>query len=559
MNLLLKKILFVLAIALFFSSDLKAQLYIDWQQCYGGLEFDEPAGFATTNDGFIIEGWSDLGSGMISCGTQGINGTWTIRINENLNIVNQECNQDCRYHGIFNAKDNDNEYYYFGKKGFPATGNAGLAIMRGDGELNVIWERLLGCEDHFLPYSLSGVATDDGGIVCTAIHGEWACGDVSQYYGSSDIWVVKLDKNGNLEWETTIGTDGSEGDATIATAKDGGLYIVCDADNQFVSGSIESCVHSGGYVDGILVKMNANGEVEWNRCYGGNKNDSFSNVIELPDGYLLGGISSSSDGDLQGAGYHPGHWYGQPHMPLTSDIWLLRTDLDGNVLWSKCYGGTKDEQIVKVFLNEDGGFTVFGTTMSLDGDSQSANNLKPAWNLEIGNKLWVFRTDSNGNLLWERAIGTQTESHEYLEDVIKHSDREYTILGQADSSGGEMPCGDYDCTNDTAYLMNSYSNYWVLHVTDTVDYTTLQVLEQLLPHEKTVQVYPNPCNSTVRIVLPKKASIEKVQIYNAIGQLVNTGKGENEINVKDLAEGVYLLRITDEKGINYTERIIITR
>jgi hypothetical protein len=559
MNLLLKKILFVLAIALFFSSDLKAQLYIDWQQCYGGLEFDEPAGFATTNDGFIIEGWSDLGSGMISCGTQGINGTWTIRIDENLNIVNQECNQDCRYHGIFNAKDNDNEYYYFGKKGFPATGNAGLAIMRGDGELNVIWERLLGCEDHFLPYSLSGVATDDGGIVCTAIHGEWACGDVSQYYGSSDIWVVKLDKNGNLEWETTIGTDGSEGDATIATAKDGGLYIVCDADNQFVSGSIESCVHSGGYVDGILVKMNANGEVEWNRCYGGNKNDSFSNVIELPDGYLLGGISSSSDGDLQGAGYHPGHWYGQPHMPLTSDIWLLRTDLDGNVLWSKCYGGTKDEQIVKVFLNEDGGFTVFGTTMSLDGDSQSANNLKPAWNLEIGNKLWVFRTDSNGNLLWERAIGTQTESHEYLEDVIKHSDREYTILGQADSSGGEMPCGDYDCTNDTAYLMNSYSNYWVLHVTDTVDYTTLQVLEQLLPHEKTVQVYPNPCNSTVRIVLPKKASIEKVQIYNAIGQLVNTGKGENEINVKDLAEGVYLLRITDEKGINYTERIIITR
>ena len=559
MNLLLKKILFVLAIALFFSSDLKAQLYIDWQQCYGGLGIDEPAGFASTNDGFIIEGWSELGSGMISCGTQGIKGTWTIRIDENLNIVNQDCNQDCRYHGIFNAKDNDSEFYYFGKKGFPSTGNAGLAIMRGDGELNVIWERLLGCEDHFFPYSLSGVATDDGGIVCTAIHGEWACGDVSQYYGSSDIWVVKLDKNGNLEWETTIGTDGSEGDATIATAKDGGLYIVCDADNQFVSGSIESCVHSGGYVDGILVKMNANGEVEWNRCYGGNKNDSFSNVIELPDGYLFGGHSSSSDGDLQSAGYHPGHWYGQSWMPLTSDIWLLRTDLDGNVLWSKCYGGTKDEQIVKVFLNEDGGFTVFGTAMSLDGDSQSANNLKPAWNLEIGNKLWVFRTDSNGNLLWERAIGTQTESHEYLEDVIKHSDREYTILGQADSSGGEMPCGDYDCTNDTAYLMNSYSNYWVLHVTDTVDYTTLQVPERPQSQEETIQVYPNPCNSTVRIVLPKKASIDKVQIYNAIGQLVNTGKQENEINVKDLPEGVYLLRITDEKGINYTERIIITK
>ena len=547
------RILTLLALLLVAGGTMKAQLRIDWQQCYGGLEFDEPAGFASTNDGFIIEGWSDLGSGMISCGTQGINGTWTIRIDENLNIVNQECNQDCRYHGIFNAKDNDNEYYYFGKKGFPATGNAGLAIMRGDGELNVIWERLLGCEDHFLPYSLSGVATDDGGIVCTAIHGEWACGDVSQYYGSSDIWVVKLDKNGNLEWETTIGTDGSEGDATIATAKDGGLYIVCDADNQFVSGSIESCVHSGGYVDGILVKMNANGEVEWNRCYGGNKNDSFSNVIELPDGYLFGGHSSSLDGDLQGAGYHPGHWYGQSWMPLTSDIWLLRTDLDGNVLWSKCYGGTKDEQIVKVFLTEDGGFTVFGTTMSLDGDSQSANNLKPAWNLEIGNKLWVFRTDSNGNLLWERAIGTQTESYEYLEDVIKHSDREYTILGQADSSGGEMPCGDYDCTNDTAYLMNSYSNYWVLHVTDTVDYTTWQVPEWPRPLDEAILVYPNPTNGTVTI---GGLGVTEVKVYNVLGQLVKTVQGTNEINISNLKQGVYFVSIITENKERFIRKIV---
>ena len=553
MNMKATRIYTLLALLLVAGGTMKAQLRIDWQQCYGGLGIDEPAGFATTNNGFIIEGWSELGSGMVSCGTQGIKGTWTIRIDENLNIVNQECNQDCRYHGIFNAKDNDSEFYYFGKKGFPATGNAGLAIMRGDGELNVIWERLLGCEDHFFPYSLSGVATDDGGVVCTAIHGEWACGDVSQYYGSSDIWVVKLDKNGNLEWETTIGTDGSEGDATIATAKDGGLYIVCDADNQFVSGSIESCVHSGGYVDGILVKMNTNGEVEWNRCYGGNKNDSFSNVIELPDGYLFGGHSSSSDGDLQGAGYHPGHWYGQPHMPLTSDIWLLRTDLDGNVLWSKCYGGTKDEQIVKVFLTEDGGFTVFGTTMSLDGDSQSANNLKPAWNLEIGNKLWVFRTDSNGNLLWERAIGTQTESHEYLEDVIKHNDREYMLLAECGSSGGEMPCGDYNCTNDTAYLMNSYSNYWVLHVTDTVDYTTLQVPEWPRPLDEAILVYPNPTNGTVTI---GGLGVAEVKVYNVLGQLVKTVQGTNEINISNLKQGVYFVSIITENKERFIRKIV---
>ena len=243
-------------------------------------------------------------------------------------------------------------------------------------------------------------------------------------------------------------------------------------------------------------------------------------------------------------------------MPLTSDIWLLRTDLDGNVLWSKCYGGTKDEQIVKVFLNEDGGYTAFGTTMSLDGDSQSANNLKPAWNLEIGNKLWVFRTDSNGNLLWERAIGTQTESHEYLADVIKQNDREYVLLAECGSSGGEMPCGDYNCTNDTAYLMNSYNNYWVLHVTDTVDYTTLQVPEWPQPQqEETVQVYPNPTNNKVWIVLPEDALVDEVKVYNVFGQVVRTERETNDIDLSGLVEGVYLLRIMDAEGKVYTNRI----
>ena len=524
------RILTLFVLLLVTGGTMKAQLRIDWQQCYGGLGFDEPASFLPKDKGYIILGVSDLGSGMIACGDQGSTGAWVIEINENHEIVNQDCFQG--YHGILKAKDMDG-YYFYGKKVFPSTGNSGILAVRTDDNLNIIWERTLGCEEHYFPYSVHGVATDDGGIVCTTGKGFWACGDASQFFGSTDFWVVKLDKNGELEWETTLGTSGDEMDDRVAIAEDGGLYVFGDAANQSGNGSIESCARPGGYADGILVKMNANGEVEWNRCNGGNKHDSFSNVIELPDGYLFGGHSSSSDGDLQGAGYHPGHWYGQSWMPLTSDIWLLRTDLDGNVLWSKCYGGTKDEQIVKVFLNEDGGFTVFGTAMSLDGDSQSANNLKPAWNLEIGNKLWVFRTDSNGNLLWERAIGTQTESHEYLKDVIKHNDREYMLLAECGSSGGEMPCGDYNCTNDTAYLMNSYSNYWVLHVTDTVDYATLQVPERPQPQEETAQVYPNPTNNKVWIVLPEDVLVDEIRVYNIFGQVVKSVYGTNEVSVSD--------------------------
>ena len=191
--------------------------------------------------------------------------------------------------------------------------------------------------------------------------------------------------------------------------------------------------------------------------------------------------------------------------------------------------------------------------MSLDGDSQSANNLKPAWNLEIGNKLWVFRTDSNGNLLWERAIGTQTESHEYLADVIKQNDREYVLLAECGSSGGEMPCGDYNCTNDTAYLMNSYNNYWVLHVTDTVDYTTLQVPVRLLPEERAIFVYPNPANGKVTI---EGVEAEEVWVYNALGQLVKRVRNSNEVSLEGLVQGVYLVRIRDKEGGIFMEKVM---
>jgi hypothetical protein len=118
-----------------------------------------------------------------------------------------------------------------------------------------------------------------------------------------------------------------------------------------------------------------------------------------------------------------------------------------------------------------------------------------------------------------------------------------------------MPCGDYDCTNDTAYLMNSYSNYWVLHVTDTVDYTTLQVPERPQPQEETVQVYPNPTNNKVWIVLPEDALVEEVKVYNVFGQVVKTVRGTNEIDLSGLVKGVYLLRIMDAEGKVYTNRI----
>ena len=103
-------------------------------------------------------------------------------------------------------------------------------------------------------------------------------------------------------------------------------------------------------------------------------------------------------------------------------------------------------------------------------------------------------------------------------------------------------------------VVGSQDNYWVFHLTDIYDYDGIE--EQEGWNENGVGVYPNPSKDLVRIY---GVEATEVQVYNVLGQMVKKIRETNEISVTDLVEGIYLLRITDEKGINYTERIIITK
>ena len=88
-----------------------------------------------------------------------------------------------------------------------------------------------------------------------------------------------------------------------------------------------------------------------------------------------------------------------------------------------------------------------------------------------------------------------------------------------------------------------------------MDYTTLQVPERPQPQEETVQVYPNPSNNKVWIVLPQEALAEEVKVYNALGQLVKTVQGTNEINISDLERGVYFVSIVTENKERFMRKI----
>ena len=183
---------------------------------------------------------------------------------------------------------------------------------------------------------------------------------------------------------------------------------------------------------------------------------------------------------------------------------------------------------------------------------QSAMQLYPAPGYEAGpQKPWIFRTDAEGNLLWERVMGADVASTQYYADAVQVGDKEFVFLCQDALYPPPYPYGDINCPN---VVVGSQDNYWVFHLTDIFDYDSIE--EQVGWSGDGVGVYPNPSKDLVWIY---GVEATEVRVYNVLGQLVKTAQATNEINVSGLPEGVYLLRITNANGISQTKRITVVK
>ena len=380
---------------------LPAQIRIDWQQCYGSMGRDEARGIIEKKDGYWVAGAVMEQNGMVTCDIS--SSTWLIGIAYEGTMEREYCVDSLVFSdlgGIFKGSGDD-----FISIGWALNNNnlKQLNITSFNSDAEIVWSKNFGDKNRPFWTFPHGAITLDGGVIAN-ITTQWSGGDISNYYGSYDVWVVKVDSLGNLEWETTIGTNDFEYQGAITLASDGGYYVsMCGRPGN--NGSITACTpQTTDMYDGLLVKLDGNGQVLWNRCYAGSEDDQIYQALELDDGLLLLCDTQSDDRDAEGAGYHLGYPHGDEFYGKTCDIWLLKTDFDGNILWSKCYGGTGHEFPLKVFQNEDGGFTVFGTTQSLDGDVASTSNMHPH-QPEVGQKIWVFRIDAGAiNIKLKKAI-----------------------------------------------------------------------------------------------------------------------------------------------------------
>lgn len=550
-----QKFIIVVFIAMFHFSSF-AQIRIDKQQCFGGYGSDEGLSVVECENGFLILGALDeesFGTGMVQC-FNNISPTWVIKTNDDFVFIDAWC-FDTSNGKIFSNRNQEGSFFLVG--GGRCYGAHNLRSSEIDSNGNELWSCCFGNE-----YGLSSLGggrlyTSDGGIINSGVY-TIEGGDVGHVFYGYDGWLVKHDSLGNMEWEMTLGSEGiNESISSIEQASDGGYYV-CMFNESVGEGNV-LCLPTE-VPNAVLVKLNQYGEIEWQECYGCEftspgswEQSNICSVIELKDGgRLYAGQAACNSGDLIGSGWHYGTLNNIPNGRYTSDIWLWRVDENRNVVWSKCYGGTDYDFFCKMFQTEDQGFIVFGTTYSNNCDVTSASHI----NLQSPNEgvAWIFRIDANGHLLWERCIGAEQSGVTRVADVIKHNDREYTIAGQMFCPSYEGVSGDINCSNcrqlyNPEFPHNSW-NYWVAHITDTVDYSTLQVPEQHRPEDAAVEVYPNPANNTVCVFLPIEAEDAQLFLFNMNGKKVAQKhfKGRSGwIETKDLPSGLYVLKIQTEE------------
>lgn len=258
-------------------------------------------------------------------------------------------------------------------------------LLKLDAEGNIEWSHTYGGSKDDRGQSV--IQTADGGFAITG-YAMSDDGDGSNNNGFHDNWILKLDSRGNVEWEKSFGFSGHDHSYDLVQTPDGGFFFVGFLD-------ITSALADGTYGKGNSLtrhgvgefwgnKIDALGNLEWRRYYGGTNNDRAHAVVRSDDGgFVMAGFSESTDFDISNS--HGSY-----------DFWIVKITGDGNLVWERSYGGSGIEIAYDIALTSEGNYLVTGHTFSND-QNVSLNHGEA--------DTWLLQLDDLGNLIWERTYG----------------------------------------------------------------------------------------------------------------------------------------------------------
>jgi hypothetical protein len=445
---------------------------IGFERHYGTPYYDEAYYVQQTTDkGYVIAGCSDVAGGdMYLIKTDAFGDTlWTRTFGGD------------RDDGAWSAEQTkDGGYVLAGYTwSFAADRGLHLYIVKTDSVGEEQWQHI---------YDITGKAhsikqTLDGGYI--------VAGDVEG--NRSDLLLLKIDSNGDLIWQRSYGGYFNEEGHSVLQTADGG-YVAAGYTFSFGSGNRSV----------YMIRTDSNGDTLWTRTYSKHKNSSANCIQEtFDDGFILTGYTDIGGRD-------------------NSDIYLIKTDSNGDSLWTKAYGDSGTLKLgASVDETYDGGYIIAG------------QNVKGRFGGEMD--VYLLKTDSSGNTLWTRTFGKIGE--DYANCVQQTLDGGYIITGLVNKNGRDF------------YLIKTNENGLTTRREPVLNYAPVQF--------SLAQNYPNPFNPTTTIdyALAKEGHV-RIEIYDILGRHIKTlvkttqdagqyqtsWNGTNEMNIQ-VAAGVYFYKM----------------
>ena len=286
------------------------------------------------------------------------------------------------------------------------------------------WETFFGNTITSKGYSVQ--QTIDGGYIITG---------TANFNGSDDVYLIKTDENGEEQWSNTFGGSDQDKGYSVQQTTDGG-YIICGTSliktdqngeeqwsKTFGGRSVQQTTDSGyiicgttisnGSDDLYLIKTDENGEEQWSKIFGGTGWDNGYSVQQTTDGgYIITGFVTVIPSGNR-------------------DVYLIKTDGNGNEQWTQTIGGSDDDKGYFVQQTIDGGYIITGET----------------WSYDIGEgDIYLIKTDENGEEQWSNTFGGLDEDKGY--SVQQTQDGGYIITGYTESFGN----------GDDVYLIKTDEN-----------------------------------------------------------------------------------------------------
>ena len=503
-----------------------------WESCYGGIGWDEGLGLTELNDNYYIVGRTESFEGDISH-NHGLDDVWFLEIDSLGNLLMEKTLGGMKSDGGHDIRKLNDSVFYITAMTNSSDGdisnnlwpesNSCIWVLQVDTQGEIIWEKVHGGSK--IDWMRDMEITNDGGVLCLCLTTS-DDGDVSNPNGGWDMWLFKLNSSGEMQWEMSLGGEGSDNAGGVIQTQDMG-YLVVGNTNGYGGGNYDTTCNyhgvPGGWKDAWIIKLDSLRNIEWQQCYGGSYHEWATNIIELVDGYIILGTTESNDGDVSGFNGIVGDPYSG------SDIWVFKIDKQSNLIWQKCLGGSYYEWARNIFPTTDGGIMVVGSTQSDDGDVEGFNGIQAGgWD-----DVWFTKLDSLGNLVWQYCYGNLGEEYLYR-GVIQKSDWNYVLTLATNSN-------EWQCSSET----NLKTDLRIVELYDTTVGITENKTENL-----SVEVFPNPATERVKFKykLPSGQTQGKLTIYSSSGILIRgfvlmAMQGQIVYNTSTLPNGVYFYTV----------------